>query len=129
MNLYNSFQRIIQRAQRKRIEETNQIEPVFIITEHPFFMSVNRAVNEAMLMSRNAGANKGRRKVSCLSFDDERKILDHPEHQITSPRGLQKRVVYYCTVVFLIRGNNEMWGLQYNDFTIGVDNAGYSFVK
>ena len=102
MNLYNSFQRIIQRAQRKRIEETNQVEPVFIITEHLFFMSVNRAVNEAMFMSRNLGANKGCRKVSCLSFEDERKILDHSAHQIDTPRGLQKRVVYYCIVVFLI---------------------------
>ena len=129
MNLYNSFQRIIQRAQKKRIQETNQMEPIFIITEHPFFMSVNRVVNEAMLMSRNAGANKGRRKVNCLTFEDEKKILNHPHHQVTSPRGLQKRIVYYCTIVFLIRGNHKMWGLKYEDFTIGTNNAGYMYVK
>jgi hypothetical protein len=105
------------------------VEPRFEIENHPFFMTTNRAVNESMTLSVNAGANKNRKKAKGLTFEDELKFLSHPSHQVTFPRGLLKRIVFYCTIIFYIRGNTEMHGLLYSDFQRGVNNAGSEYVK
>lgn len=129
MGLYNAFNRILCAEQRKRCIEQNKTEPIFEIEKHPFFLTVNRAVNESMTMSVNAGANKGRKKARGLTFEDEVMILSHPSHQVTFARGLLKRVVYYCTIIFYVRGNSEMHNLRYCDFQRGENNAGFTYIK
>lgn len=129
MGLYNAFNRILCAEQRKRCIEHNRVEPVFEIEKHPFFLTTNRAVNESMTLSVNAGANKGRKKARGLTFEDEIKILSHPSHQVTFARGLLKRLVYYCTIIFYVRGNTEMYNLLYSDFERGVNSAGFTYIK
>jgi hypothetical protein len=51
MNLYNGFNCILQNDQRKRLNETGQVEPLFCITKHPFFLNVNKAINKSMELS------------------------------------------------------------------------------
>jgi hypothetical protein len=58
------------------------MEPVFIITKHPYFMSMNCVVNKTTVLSRNARSNKGHKKVKGFTFEDKMKISNHSFHQI-----------------------------------------------
>lgn len=97
--------------------------------EHPHFGRVNKAVILAMKKSILAGANKARRKVDYFTDEDEIKILAHPNHQPTFPSGVQKRLVFFCTTVFLIRGNSELYNLRLSDFTLGTDERGREMLR
>ena len=121
MGIYKGFNRIMCKVQSNRIDETGVNEEQFVMHSHPIFGRVNKSVILAMKKSIMAGANKERRKVDYFTNDDELKILAHPLHQATFPTGVQKRFAWYCTTVFLIRGNNELYFLRLADFTLGID--------
>ena len=62
-------------------------------------------------------------KPKRLSSAEEAMIMNHVSTQLTSPRGIQKRLLYYIVTYFVIRGNNECYKLNYKDFTIGTNQA------
>jgi hypothetical protein len=128
-NMYDSFHRIIARHQAKVMKMEKRKEPLIRISDHQFFFQTNSAVVKAMEMSRDAGANKPRVKPKCLTFSEEALILKHHSTQLNCPKGLLKRMLYYCVTFFVIRGNKECYNLKYRDFTIGVNQAGARFVK
>ena len=128
-NLLMSFNRIILREQKTRINLTGNEEVEFNIQRHPWFVGACRAVQKAMTKSKDLGANKPRRKVDPLTYEQEKLILAHPLHQVTSAHGIHKRMAFYCFIVFLIRGNTELWKVMVKDFTIEVDQRGREFLK
>ena len=103
-------------------------EPLIIISEHHFFQQTNAAVEMAMELSRARGFNLPRKKPKSLSLAEESRILNHPLHQLTSPRGIQLRMLWFCVSQFIIRDNTECYELRYQDFEQGVNEAGASFV-
>ncbi|KAG0590571.1 hypothetical protein KC19_1G110600 [Ceratodon purpureus] len=128
-NMYDSFHRIIGRHQAKEMKLEKKKEPLIRISEHHFFLQTNAAIVKAMELSRDAGVNKPRSKPKCLSFEDEAKILSHPSHQLTHPKGVTKRMLYYCMSKFVIRGGKEAYNLKYKDFIRGVNSAGAEYVQ
>ena len=77
----------------------------------------------AMQLSRDARVNKVRVKPKSLSSAEEARILNHLSIQLTSPRGIQKWMLYYIGTYFVICRNNECYKLNYKDFTIGTNQA------
>ncbi|KAG0578469.1 hypothetical protein KC19_4G025600 [Ceratodon purpureus] len=129
MNLYMSFNRIIGKAQQERARRLGVQEDQFKIQTHPCFQKATQSCHKAMELSRFSGVNKRRKKAACISLEVEKQILAHPEHQATFPTGVQKRLAYYLWTVFLIRGNEEMWNLKFQDFSICVDEKGIEFLQ
>ncbi|KAG0631326.1 hypothetical protein M758_1G244300, partial [Ceratodon purpureus] len=128
-NMHRSFNRIICKAQTKRIAETKVNEIPFDITENPFFIQVNNAVIQSMELSRNAGVNKVRKKPKSITFAEEALLLNHESTQLTFGRGVQKRMLWYSSSRFFIQGNKEMYNLKYKDFTRGVNDVGLPYVE
>jgi hypothetical protein len=104
-----SFNRIIGKAQQERVRRIGVQEESFKIQTHPYFQKATQSCHKAMEL--------------------EKQILAHPEHQATFPTGAQKRLAYYLWTVFLIRGNEEMWNLKFQDFSICVDEKGFEFLQ
>lgn len=129
MQIYKGFNRIFCQVQRERINETGINEEQFVMHSHPHFGRVNKSVVLAMKKSILAGANKARRKVDYFTDDDEIRILAHLNYQPTHPSGVQKRMVLFCTTVFLIRGNKELYNLRLCDFTLSSDERGRELLR
>lgn len=91
-NLYNSFNRILLRAQKKQILLTRVNEVEFSLRKCVFFDTITRtrAMESAMKLSIDSGANKPRRKVKVISFAKEALIMVYKSHQMHHPRELQK---------------------------------------
>lgn len=121
MGFMMAFNRLLCKEQARRVRRTKILETPFDIMKNPFFISANKSLLKSMEKSRDAGVNKGRRKVDALTWEAERKILDHPLHAITDPRGCQMRFAFYCFVIYLIRGNKELYSLRRNDFQLEYD--------
>ncbi|KAG0570447.1 hypothetical protein KC19_6G162600 [Ceratodon purpureus] len=128
-NFHKSFNRILRDAQRLRISQTKVNEEPFSIETNPYFVEVNSAVVAAMEKSRDAGANKQRRKPKCLSFAEEALILGHASQSLSSNVGVLKRILWFNTSQFMIRGNTEMYKLRFKDFTQGIDDHGRCYVE
>ena len=94
-----------------------------------FFLEVSSAVVAAMEKSRDAGVNLGRKKPKCLSFAEEAMILNHHSHTITYNVGVLKRILWFNTTYFLIRGNKEMYKLKFRGFLQSTDDLGRQFVE
>ncbi|KAG0571738.1 hypothetical protein KC19_VG038500 [Ceratodon purpureus] len=129
MNIYMSFNRMICRKQDDRCNLTGVNETRFKITEHPLFMKTTRAVNSAMKKSRDGGVEIKRRKVESITYEEERRMLDHPDNQANFARGAQKRFAMFCFTIFLIRGNSELHGVKVEHFTVAVDPKGKCYLK
>ena len=122
--MYDSFHRIIVRHESKVIKEKNINKPLVPISSYQFFFQKNVAIEKAMELSCNAGVNKPRVKPKSLSFFEESLILNHFCTQLNTPKGIQKRMLYYVVTYFVIRGNKECYNLKYKDFTIGANQDG-----
>jgi len=108
VNMLMSFQRIIRAEQKRRIARSGLHEVDFDIRKHPFFVEAKKSLAISMENSRNVGANKKRRKVDAITWEQERMMLDHPDHSISTPTGLQMHFALYF-LIFLIKGNKELW--------------------
>ena len=104
-------------------------EPPFDIRKNPFFIDCSKSLLLAMEHSRDAGANKKRRKVNAITWEQELLILNHKLHQPTDPRGCQMRFAFFCFVIFLIRGNKEIYKLQVDDFCIEYDQQNRKYLR
>ena len=121
--MYDSFHRIIAKHQRKVMKLESRKKPLIRICEHHFFFQTNVAVEIAMQLSCDARVNMVRVKPKSLSSAEVAMILNHVSIQITSPRGIQKQMLYYIVTYFVICENNECYKLNYKDFTIGTNQA------
>ena len=121
MGFMKAFNRLLCKEQGHRIRVTKTLEIPFDIMKNPFFIGATKSLLKSMEKSRDVGVNKGRRKVDALTWEAERKILDHPLHAITDPRGCQMRFAFYCFVTYLIQGNRELYSLKRNDFLLEYD--------
>lgn len=128
-NFHRSFNRILRDAQRVRIAQTKVNEEPFCIETNPYFLEVSAAVVASMEKSRDSGVNKARRKPKCLSFAEEALILNHESQSLQNNVGVLKRILWFNTSYFMIRGNKEMHKLKYKDFTQGVDDYGRAYVE
>jgi hypothetical protein len=128
-NIYDSFNRIILKHQRKVMKLQKRQDPLHNIQDHHYFVQTNAAVEKAVELSRDAGANKPRVKPKSLTYVEEAAILLHPLHQLNNPKGVQKRMLYHCMAKFLIRGGQEAHNLKYKDFKRGVNEAGMPYVE
>ena len=109
MNLYMSFNQMICRAQDDRVCQTNISELEFRITKHPLFIKTTCAVVSSMQKSRDARVEIKRRKVEAISYEEERLMFDHPDNHANFPCSAKKHFVFYSFVVFLMRGNKELY--------------------
>jgi hypothetical protein len=128
-NFHRSFGRILLKAQKARIAQTNFNEPIFCIETNPYFVEVNSTVVASMELSRDVGVNKDRKKPKCLSYAKESLILNHDSHKLHHALGVLKRMLWFNTTRFFIRGYAEMYKLQYRDFKLGVNEAGALYVE
>jgi len=81
-----------------------------------------------MKKSRDARVNKPRKIAQAFTIAEERQVLDYTGHKTINPGGLQKQFVFYCTLVFFIRGNKDLYNTLYKDFKLGINANGKEYV-
>jgi hypothetical protein len=82
-----------------------------------------------MELSKDARANKPHIKPKSLIYAEEASILAHPLHQLNSPKGVQKHMLFHYISKFLIFGGTECHNLPYKDFTQGINEAGVASIE
>jgi hypothetical protein len=82
-----------------------------------------------MVAFRNSGVNKKTRKVDSLTWEQERRILDHVDHQCNTPKGIQLRTALFCIMIFVIRGVKELYNTKQADFVIERDEENMLCVR
>lgn len=89
MGLYLVFDRILRRAQDRRVMATGVVEARFSMRNAPLFKHVSIACVLAMRRSQDKGIKKPCKKCPIVSMEDERIILSHACTSKLSSRALQ----------------------------------------
>lgn len=71
---------------------------MFDIRKNPFFIDANKSLLITMEHSRDEGANKKRRKVDVLIWEQELLILNHELHQVTPRLPDETRIFLLCNL-------------------------------
>ena len=129
ISIFMAFQCILYKEQGKQVKQLCINKPSFDIRKNPFFIDCKKSLVIAMEHSRDAGANKKRRKVDALIWEQELLILNHELHQSINPRGCQMRFAFFCSVIFLIWGNKEIYKLQVDDFSVEYDQQNRKYLR
>lgn len=78
MRSYNACNHVLHRAQVEQISLVGKHEPDINMLCHPFFIATNKAMLQALRMSRNNSVNKPRREVETITFERKKKNYESP---------------------------------------------------
>jgi hypothetical protein len=123
-NFLSAFARVLRRAQEVRIMGTGKDEPIFDLKRSPLFCRVCLACIISMRRSRKAGVGVTQKKVAVFALRTKAQVLGDIAMSMGHPKGLLRRVAYYCIFNFGIRGGGELHCLWRADFSFAEDDKG-----